>query len=170
MNHPPRTLIVAGLLAALGFASIAQTPATTSPATPASAAQRDGHRAHDPARMEKRMARMQERMARRQAELKQNLQIAPAQESAWTSFTTAMKPAARPPRMDRESFARLSTPERIDQMRALRNSRIAEMDRRGEATKAFYATLTAEQKKVFDAQTVRRGHGGHHGHGHHHKG
>ncbi|MEO7548069.1 MAG: Spy/CpxP family protein refolding chaperone [Ramlibacter sp.] len=149
----------AGLLAAtLGFAAIAQTPATAPGAAPAGAHQ--GHRAFDP-------AKMQERIAKRQGELKQKLQITAGQEAAWTSFTTAMKPGPRP-QHDRAAIAALSTPDRIDQMRALRNQRIADMDRRADATKAFYAVLTADQKKVFDAEALhhgRRGHG--HGHGHH---
>ncbi len=33
-------------------------------------------------------------MERHAAELKQKLQITPAQESAWTAFTTAMQPPA----------------------------------------------------------------------------
>ena len=37
---------------------------------------------------------------------------------------------------------------------------MAEMDKRGDATKTFYATLSAEQKKVFDDETARRGHHG----------
>lgn len=45
-------------------------------------------------------------------------------------------------------------------MKALRNRHMAEMsaamDKRGEATKAFYAVLTPEQEKVFDANATRR--------------
>jgi Spy/CpxP family protein refolding chaperone len=47
------------------------------------------------------------------------------------------------------------------------------MDQRGEAAKAFYATLSPEQKKRFDEQTARMmarrgGMGGdYHDHGHH---
>lgn len=100
-------------------------------------------------------AQMQERIAKRQAELKQKLAITPAQEAAWASFTAAMKPPANVVRPDREALARMSTPDRIDQLKALRNQRIAEQDRRGEATKAFYAVLSAEQKKVFDEETAR---------------
>ncbi|MNY56077.1 hypothetical protein D3C86_1921190 [compost metagenome] len=53
----------------------------------------------------------------------------------------------------------------MQQQRAERN---AQADRRGEATKAFYATLTPAQQKTFDAQTLRHGkrhghHGKHHG-------
>jgi Spy/CpxP family protein refolding chaperone len=33
---------------------------------------------------------------------------------------------------------------------------MAEADRRGEAAKAFYATLTPEQQKTFDAHTLRQ--------------
>jgi hypothetical protein len=43
----------------------------------------------------------------------------------------------------------------------------AEMDRRGEASKAFYASLSSDQKKVFDDETRKhmagRGEHGHHG-------
>jgi protein CpxP len=39
------------------------------------------------------------------------------------------------------------------------------MDKRADATKIFYAALSPEQKKTFDAETARRGHRG--GYGHH---
>jgi periplasmic protein CpxP/Spy len=60
---------------------------------------------------------------------------------------------------------KLTTPERIDKMRAMRVQRDTEMDKRADATKAFYATLNAEQKKIFDAEAMNRGghHGEHHG-------
>ncbi len=64
-------------------------------------------------------------------------------------------PAQRQQRADREAMAGMSTPDRIDHMRALRDQRNADMDRRAEATKAFYAQLGAEQKKTFDAETAR---------------
>lgn len=162
MKNAPKHLIAAGLLAVLGFAAIAQTP----PPAPAPGAQSapmargERHGKFDP-------AKMQERMAKRQAALKQKLQLSPAQEGAWSAYTAAMKPPANMQRPDRAEIAKLSTPERIDRMRALRTARIAEMDKRGDATKTFYATLTAEQKKVFDAEKVRgHGRGGHHGRHH----
>jgi hypothetical protein len=79
-----------------------------------------------------------------------------------------MKTGERPAPGDREAFAKLTTPERIDKMREMRGKRMAEMDRHAEATKAFYAQLNAEQKKTFDTATLRMHHqrGGHH-HGHH---
>ena len=76
--------------------------------------------------------------------------------------------AARP---TREDMAKLTTPERIDKMKALRTEQHAvmslAMDKRGEATKTFYAVLTPEQQKVFDEKTMRQGHGQKGGKGHH---
>jgi hypothetical protein len=148
-------------LAAIGFAGSAQTPPASPGAEPASAAARGHHSRFDP-------ARMQERIAKRQAELKQKLQITPAQETAWNAFTASMKVPANFKRPERGEFAKLTTPERIDRMREMRTARAAEMDKRGEATKTFYAALSPDQKNVFDTETARRGHWRHHGgHGHH---
>lgn len=122
-------------------------------------------------------ARMAERMQEHLNALKGKLKISAEQEPAWTTWTTAMRPPQQPPA--RPDLASLSTPERIDQMRAMRTQREAEMDKRAEATKAFYAQLTPEQKKTFDAETARmfqrRGPGGEGGpgmggHGMHHRG
>ena len=61
----------------------------------------------------------------------------------------------------RAEMAKLTTPERIDKMRELRTQRTTEMhaamDKRSDATKAFYATLNPEQKKTFDAETLKMG-------------
>jgi hypothetical protein len=170
MKHIRQHLIAAGLLAALGLSAVAQTTAPAPGTSPAPMTSREGRGPADPAKAQERHARMQERMNQRLSEVKQKLQLTPAQEAAWSSYTAALKPAQfnRP---DRAEFAKLSTPERIDRMRAARTARTAEMDRRGEATKTFYAALTAEQKKVFDAESLQRG--PHHGdgrHGHHHRG
>ena len=85
--------------------------------------------------------------------------------------------ATRPERPSRDEIAKLTTPQRIEQMRAQRAQRQSLMDKRADATNAFYAALSADQKKVFDAETVRfagggrhgGGHGGHGGHGMNHK-
>lgn len=160
--HSVRTsALVAALLASLAgtaWAQAANPPAATQEAAP----------------QRKDSARWQERFQRRMGELKQQLQLSPGQEGAWNDFIEQMQP--RPGerlRIDREQMARLTTPERIDRLRALRDQRNAEMDRRAEATKAFYATLTPEQKKSFDDLTARRlqhGHGHGHRGGHHHQG
>ena len=172
LNH----LVLAGLLATAGISTMAQsTPAATPPPSASQSAsppegysgQRMGH--HDP-------AKMQAMVAKRQAAMKAKLNITPAQESAWTSFTAAMQPPssmrARPTPEQRTEFDKLGTPERIDKMRAVRAQRMAamsaQMDKRGEATKTFYAALSPEQQKEFDAGHQRQGkHGGHGGYGGH---
>jgi periplasmic protein CpxP/Spy len=154
MKSSYRQLIAAGLLATFGLAASAQ---TSPPGPMGGDMPRHGMRDHmDP-------AKMQEHMAKRQAALKQKLQITSAQEAAWSNWTAAMKPGdfKRP---ERGEFANLTTPERIDRMRALRDQHIAQMDKRAEATKAFYAALTPEQKKTFDTETARGPRGGHRHH------
>ena len=167
MKSLHRHLIAAALLGALGLGAVAQTQ--TPPAGEHRGHMMQGGR-HDPAKMEEFRARMQERMAKRLGELKQKLQITSAQEGAWTAWTTAMAPS-KMQRPDRAEFAKLTTPERIDRMRAIRAERMAAMDKRMDATKNFYAVLSAEQKKTFDAEGMRfmRGgkRGGMGGHGRH---
>lgn len=170
MKSLHKHLLAAGLLAGLGLSAIAQTPA---PAPAADGPARVYAHRGDPAKMQERQARRQEmrqiRMERRLAALKLKLQVSAAQEGAWNAWTAAMQPAQRQ-RVDPAEIVRLSTPERIDRMRALRVQRSAEMDRRGEATKAFYAALSADQQKVFDGERLRFGKGKRGGRGHGHGG
>ena len=153
------SLILAGLLATLGTSAMAQGAPTAPPAGPHS--ERMGR--HDP-------AKMQAMMARHQAEMKAKLKITPAQEGAWNTFTAAMQPPAHSTRATPEQhaeFEKLTTPQRIDKMRAMRTERMtqmnATMDQRGEATKTLYAALSPEQQKVFDTEHAKRGHRGEHG-------
>jgi len=161
------SLVLAGLLATVGAGAMAQTP----PAPPAGSpppASAHGERMgrHDP-------AKMQAMIAKHQAELKAKLKLTPAQEGAWTSYTAAMQPPARGPRPtaeQRAEFDKLTTPQRIDKMKEMRTQHMAEMnaamDKRGEATKAFYAVLSPEQQKTFDAEHKKHGpRGGHREHG-----
>ena len=164
------SLVLAGLLAAAGASAMAQTAPLTPAPAPAAMGMAAGHHGqrmdrHDP-------AKMQAMVAKRQAEMKARLQITPAQEGTWTAFTAAMQPPVHGARLtpeQRAEFDTLSTPERIDKMRAMRTQRMAEMnttmDQRGEATKTFYAALSAEQKKTFDAEHKKLGQ--HEGRGRH---
>ncbi|WP_375574963.1 Spy/CpxP family protein refolding chaperone [Paracidovorax oryzae] len=137
----------AALTALLAAPSFAQQPPPQA-APPTAGAERP-HRMPTP---EEREARM----ARRAEALRQKLQLTPAQQPAWDAFTAAMRPQG--PRPDMSAMAQLTTPERIDRMRALRAQHNAEADRRDEATKTFYAALTPAQQKVFDEES-RRMHG-----------
>lgn len=163
--------------ALMGAAAV---PAMAQPAPPAPAPAATAERPQRPMTPEQRQQRMGERQAQHAEAFKKKLQLTPAQEPAWNTFQQAMKPGERHAQLDRKGLEQLSTPERIDRMRALRMQRTAEADRRGDAVKAFYATLTPAQQKTFDAESSRmhgrgfgkgdrgpRGeqHGRHHGHG-----
>ena len=156
------TAAAATVFAALALPVWAQAPAATSAMAEPAARTAPAHGPRDHAAHEKRMA---EKAQKFQAAL----QLTDAQQAGWNSYREAIKPAPHGKRMDRESFAKLTTPQRIDHMQQKRAERNAQADRRAEATKAFYATLTPAQQKTFDAQTLRHGHGKRHGpHGKHH--
>ena len=156
-----KSLLIAGLLANAALSAQAQT--TTSPAAPMASASsprmhgdgighgRGMHGRMDPAKMEAMVAK-------HLADLKTKLKITAAQEGSWTTFTTAMKPPTRPnmAHPDRAELDKLTTPERIDKMRALRTQHMADRqanrEKRENAVKAFYAELTADQKKTFDTE------------------
>jgi Spy/CpxP family protein refolding chaperone len=112
---------------------------------------------HDSGRMHERMAQHWEK---RQTELKAKLHLTPAQEPAWNAFVQGMKVPAKPlaQPIDREALAKLSTPERLEKMNAVHEANLAAMQthikERNEATRTFYGQLSAEQKKVFDAETL----------------
>ncbi len=160
-------LITAALLGAASLSLGAQSAPPS--ATPPAAAE------HRP------MERMHAQHQGHLQALKSKLQLTAEQEPAWMAFTGALTLPTRPAMADRQAqraeMAKLPTPERIDRMKALREQRQAEMnaqaERRGQASKAFYASLRPEQKKVFDEETARfmthrhgpRAHGGRHGHG-----
>lgn len=153
-------LLLAGLLATMGASAMAQGAPATPPAGPATVTRPAGppgdHMGHhDP-------AKMQAEIAKRQAEMKAILKITPAQEGIWTAYTASMQPpahSARPTPEQRAELDQLSTPQRIDKMRELRTQRMSEMaaqlDKRGAAIKTFYAALTTDQQKVFEAEHKR---------------
>lgn len=154
-------MVVSGLLAGMGAAVMAQ-PAPVAPAN-APIAQPSERRAtmprHDP-------AKMQAKLAERQAALKSTLKITADQEPAWNAFTASFQyPSRDGARPDRDALRSMTTPERIQHMRARQAERQAKMDRRADATLRLYAALTPEQQKLFDARSGPRGDHGHRGHG-----
>jgi protein CpxP len=149
-----KPVLLVGLLAVAGFSVFAQ-PA--------------GHPMHEgmgPDRMERmNPARMQAWMDKRNAVLKTQLKLSAAQEAGWSTYVAAMKPPAdlMNKRSEHAELEKLPTPERIDKMKTLHAQHMvdmsAAMDKRGDATKTFYTTLTPEQKKVFD-ESAQSHHGG----------
>jgi hypothetical protein len=154
----PLLLSIALAGASVSMVAIAQTPGT-------------GMMAHSGGQDHGRMdpAKMQQRMAAHMAELKAKLKLTGAQEEGWTQFVAAMKPpAGAGQKMGREDhkkmheeMQKLTTPQRIERMNAMKAQRDGEMTKRHEATLTFYRTLSAEQQQVFDANAM----GGHRGGG-----
>jgi hypothetical protein len=136
------TLIATALMAGLTGLALAQN--TTAPADNA----RVG-------RMEKMREHKAERHAQHLTELKSKLNLQAAQEPAWNTFTQSMQHPARMARPERASLDKMTTPERLDMMQAMKAQRDAHMQQRAETTKTFYATLSADQKQVFDQETAR---------------
>ncbi len=141
-----KPLLIAGLLATAGLTAFSQSPLGRGMGT--DCMDKGGHM---------NPARMQAHMDKKSAALKAKLKLTSAQEADWATYVAAMKPPAD--MMARQAqhaeLAKLPTPERIDKMKALRGQHMAEMtlamDKQGEASKTFYATLSPEQKRTFDS-------------------
>ncbi len=90
----------------------------------------------------------------RQILLHAKLKLTPEQEAAWNTFVEKVKPAAGEgfERPDPEELAKLTAPERMEAMLARMKSREERMTTHLAAVKEFYAVLTPEQQKVFDAE------------------
>lgn len=179
-----RTWIATALATAIvGLSATAIAQNTTPPTAPSAqtAPEAQGHKNHAEHHAErhgKRMERMKARVAEHQARLKQSLQLTPAQEPAWNAFVVRMQPQPRADRPGgREAWAQLTTPQRLERMEAMKAQRDQAMAQRHDAVRSFYAQLTAEQQKTFDAQGMggmqragmKGSHGKHHhdhGHGH----
>jgi hypothetical protein len=159
------TLIATALMAGLTGLALAQN--TTAPADNTRVGRMEKMREH-------KSEHKGERHTKDLGELKSKLNLQAAQEPAWNTFTQPMQHPARMARPERASLEKMTTPERLDMMQAMKTQRDAHMQQRADATKAFYATLNAEQKQVFDKETARwmKGSGMHAmkhqgGHGHH---
>lgn len=109
---------------------------------------------------EQRMAQMQSRRAERRTkrlqELKVFLQLQENQEADWSAFSAAqLSPMNRPTPMNPAEMEKLTTPERIEKMMAMKAARDAQINLRMTATKNFYAKLNPQQQKVFDAHSIK---------------
>lgn len=152
MKISTKALVVAGMLSVAAIAGIAQAQMPMEDHHGMS--MHSGHERMGPGRMDKMVARHLDA-------LKGKLKITATQEDAWKTFADAMKPESGKmgKHPDFAALKNLSTPERLDKMRELHKQHMAEreaaMDKRDAAIKAFYATLTADQKKVFDTEHAR---------------
>lgn len=159
-------LLIGGAILALGGAALAQPTAPTGAMSGLHGGgprHERGDRPHrDPAEM----------AARRAQHLRDALQLTPAQEPALNAFLASMAPPAG--LRDKMAEARgergdLTTPQRLERMKARMAERQGQFGRRADATMRFYGQLSPSQKKAFDAMKPMgqggRRHGGGHGMG-----
>ncbi|MGC4396877.1 Spy/CpxP family protein refolding chaperone [Hydrogenophaga sp. T2] len=168
--------VLATTIVGLSLTALAQNmPSPPAAGQPPAAvkAERPGAPRADAQRHAEHQQRLQQRMAEHQARLKASLQLTPQQEPAWNAFVARMQPPQGPaqPPMDREAWHKLSTPERLDRMDAMKAERDRAMAQRHDAIRSFYAQLNPAQQKAFDAQQPMSGPRGERGHlrGHDHR-
>ena len=179
---PNTTKAVIATVLAAAFAGISLTAIAQNTAAPADLhAQHMAQRANasgpmDPAHMAEMQQKMSERHAQLMERLKAELKITSAQEPAWNAYVARTAHEPRKPAGAADDWSKLTTPQRLEKMQALHNEHNAEMAKRIDATKSFYAQLTPEQQKAFDTQGGGSRHagmkgehrmGGHGGKGHH---
>lgn len=111
-------------------------------------------------------ASWREVVQQRTTDLHDRLQLNAEQEKAWKQYqeTVAANIQARQER-ERVDFSRLSAPERLEKSQQFARERDERMSRHLESFKAFYATLTPEQRNILDQEGVY-----HPDYGYHHRG
>ena len=100
------------------------------------------------------------RVERKQAMLRESLKLSPAQEPAWKQFTQQTRPSAPIVVPTKGEMAKLSAPDRMEQLLATMREGEQRLQVRLDATRAFYAVLTPAQQNTFDRQFSGRPHHG----------
>ncbi len=110
---------------------------------------------------EQRATWMHDRQEARSKALHAILNLRPDQEAAFQAFQAAMTPPAREPhdRGGQADAAEMTTPQRLDRMAERMAKHEAEFQRRAAAIKSFYAVLSPEQQRAFDAMSMLGGGG-----------
>ncbi|MDB5825083.1 MAG: hypothetical protein JWR21_3787 [Herminiimonas sp.] len=115
---------------------------------------------------------------KRLEQLKQKLNLKPAQQASWDTFANATIANARARAVAHEKMEgkgqrdrqSMSTPERMEKMAAMMRANADSLSKAAADTKTFYDGLSVEQRTIFDltaqkAWKGRMGHGEHGGHG-----
>ena len=170
MNTLRKHLVIAFTAAGLFGAAIGAQAQTAAPADgrPAlTAEQRLAKKAEWQAKAGERHAKMAQKRAEHQAKLQAALNLNSQQKPAWDAFVASQAPGKkgeRAGRGDRAAWASLSAPQRMEKQIAMQKARTAHMESRLSALNSFYAVLTPEQRKTFDAQAKHRKGGRHQQH------
>ena len=92
--------------------------------------------------------------------LHSDLQLSPSQEGAWTAYQQSLQIDPRDYARQRDAQNRmpgLTGPQRMDLAISMAEQNLDGMRQRGDALKAFYATLSPQQQKTFDRDTLPTG-------------
>jgi Spy/CpxP family protein refolding chaperone len=90
-------------------------------------------------------------------ELHDALRLRPDQERAWQVFDEASRPDPQEEARQRNAFERMGSlraPQRFDLSIQMMRSDLEATERRANALRAFYATLSPEQQAIFDRETL----------------
>ncbi len=102
-------------------------------------------------------SRQQERwkafMEKKQAKLHDKLKLSASQEDAWKIYADATAKNLTPSKRTATDFDSMTAPQRMEKGLEFMKERQAKMEAQLACLKTFYATLTPEQQKVFDAET-----------------
>jgi protein CpxP len=118
----------------------------------------DSRHYHDrPEMTAEQKAKFAQEKVRRATALHDKLKITPEQEAAWKTYLTATqgKLGDREAPLSKEAMSKLNAPQRMEHQLNGMKSHLTHFEARVAATKTFYATLSPEQQKVFDAETAR---------------
>jgi protein CpxP len=104
---------------------------------------------------DRQIERMEKIRTEHQTALHEKLKLTAQQETAWKKFTASQPFPNKTARLNRAEMQKLTAPQRME--KGLEHMRTMEktMSEHLAAVKEFYAALTPEQQKVFDAQTPR---------------
>ena len=89
--------------------------------------------------------------------LRNALHLTPSQQDAWTAYAASIAtPAAAQQRRRAAAdlFPTLPAPRRFDLMEAEMRQELTELHQQSVALETFYATLTPDQQRIFDKQTL----------------
>jgi hypothetical protein len=106
-----------------------------------------------PASAEPKKCDRWEEKEKRLETLKSDLKLTASQEAAWTEFAGKIKGDRKgweEKRKDLESLEGLPAPDRMEKMLAFSKGHVAKQEAVLAATKTFYATLSPEQRQIFD--------------------
>jgi len=102
-------------------------------------------------------ARAAEAVSAELIRLHDDLKLSDSQEAAWTQYATAIAPspqAAARRRATEELLPTVPTPRRVALIEAAMAQDAADFRRQGAAVDAFYASLSPEQQRTFDQDTL----------------